>query len=68
MTIAMQNEEPTLGDVLEAVNKGFTGVQAQIVALTQEIGKTNGRINVLIDVLHVNGALTPDQRTVIQAA
>lgn len=88
-----------LVEVLEAVNKGFSGVQEQFQGMTGEVaglkgdvaglkkemvavkatmvtkdyldeklGKVNGKINVLVDVLHKNNALTSDQRGIVQAA
>lgn len=97
--------EPTIGDVLEAVNKGFSGVQVDIeilkadvtaikthisglqsdvVGIKQEItgikavmvtkdyldeklGRTDGKINSLVNVLERKAVITADDKRTIMA-
>lgn len=80
-----------LGEVLEAVNKGFSDVQEQIHGVKQNVAgldrrmtrveatmvtkdyldekfaPINGKINVLVDVLHRNGTISGDQRHAVHA-
>ncbi len=56
---------------LDALESDLVSVKASMVTkdyLDEKLGKVNGKINVLVDVLHKNNTITADQRGIVQAA
>jgi hypothetical protein len=62
---------------LDVMHEGIAGLKKEMVSmkavmvtkdyLDEKLGSVNGKINVLVDVLHRNGTISDDQRRIVHA-
>lgn len=67
----MPRIEDLIDEKLAPLDARLTNVEAAMVTkgyLDEKLGRVNGKINVLTDVLHRNGAIADTQRGTVHAA
>lgn len=69
--VLMEDKLKPIKEDIVGIKKDATGIKATMVTkdyLDEKLGGIKGKINVLVDVLHQNKAVTEAQRAIVRAA